>query len=74
MHVRMYVCYVCMYYIEGLTQSNVICRCVKLLCKYTSDLKVRIFEEDTALHIAARNDHLEILKLLLTHGLDPELR
>lgn len=38
-------------------------------------MKVRVTEkQDTALHIAARNDQLEILKLLLWQGLDPELR
>ena len=66
--------YTCIMCIGDLMQSNVIRRCVKLLCKYTTDIKVRIFEEDTALHIAARNNYLEILKLLLSHGLDPELR
>ena len=45
-----------------------------MLCEYTTDIKVRVFEEDTALHIAAHNDYLEILKVLLSHGLDPELR
>ena len=50
-------------------------RCIKLLCKYNADIKERVYEtQDTALHIAARNDHLEILKLLLSQGLDPELR
>ena len=46
-----------------------------MLCKYNTDIKVRVNEkEDNALHIAARNDHLEILQLLLSEGLDPELR
>ena len=50
-------------------------RCVKLLCKHNADIKERVHEtQDTALHIAARNDHLEILKLLLHQGLDCELR
>ena len=50
-------------------------RCVRLLCKYNTDLKARVNEkEDTALHIAARNDYCEILHLLLGQGLDPELR
>ena len=29
---------------------------------------------DTTLHIAARKGHLEILKFLLSQGLDPESR
>ena len=50
-------------------------RCVKLLFKYGADLKVKVSEKgDTALHIAARKGHLEILKFLLSQGLDPELR
>ena len=54
---------------------KIFCRCVRLLCKYNADIKERVHEtQDTALHIAARNDHLEILKLLLCQGLDPELR
>ena len=50
-------------------------RCVKLLCKYSTDIKLRTSErQDTALHIAACSDQLDILKLLLNEGLDPELR
>ena len=50
-------------------------RCVKLICKYDCDLKIKTdLEHDTALHIAAREGHLEILKFLLNQGLDPELR
>ena len=50
-------------------------RCVKLICKYVSDLKIKTdLEKDTALHIAAHEGHLEILKYLLNQGLDPELR
>ena len=50
-------------------------RCVRLLCEYNTDIKVRVDEkEDNALHIAARSDHSEILQLLLSEGLDPELR
>ena len=51
------------------------CSCVKLLCNYNTDIKVRVCEkEDTALHIAARKDQIDILKFLLNQGLDPELR
>ena len=39
-------------------------------------MKVKVNDEkgDTALHIAARKGHLEILKFLLSQGLDPESR
>ena len=50
-------------------------RCVKLLCDYDCDLKIKTdLEHDTALHIAAREGYLEILKYLLNQGLDPELK
>jgi len=62
-------------------------RCVKLLCKYGCDIKAKVIqqddktqkddgiqEDDTALHIAARNGHLEIVKFILDQGLDLELR
>ena len=49
-------------------------RCVKLLYKYESNLKVKTSQDDTSLHIAARHGYLDILKYLLNQGADKEAR
>jgi len=49
-------------------------RCVKVLCKYGYDLKVKASQhDDTPLHIAARDGHLEIVKYLISQGIDIEV-
>ena len=45
-----------------------------MLCKYGYNFKAKTLEDlDTPLHIAARDGHLNIIKYLLSQGLDSEV-
>ena len=72
----LYKCILCL--VEVWITCTLMCiiynfRCVQLLHKYGYDLKTRTVEgQDTPLHIAARDGHFQMVKYLLSQGIDPE--